>query len=448
MRAGSRKRAPVRGGAADAKVTEARERALMRLPIEFVRWLPPPPRPRPLRHLSPATRNHHSMHCACTSKTGRPPAQSASHSLSLLHPPISPPNAPPPPPPAAPSPPSAKRVKQAVASPKATRASPRGKGTAVAAPPPPPAPTPLPPLAASAAATTIRARLLWPTGEAATTLTLRPSAAAVAESLGRVVGDAVTLPHGATSALLVGPRGAGKTLVVERVLRSVKARVGCTCTLTVGAALPEGAPPPRVGVVRLSGLLHWEERVAFREAARQLCAQFGLPFERSASHDENIGFFADVLAQLASAKRAAVFVLDELDAFARRSRQALLYNLCDRVSSARVAAALVGVSARIDCVDLLEKRVRSRFSGRVLYPAPPRGSRRRGCRKRWHQRRRPRLRARGVAAPPRHRGGRAARVAVSAAGRRPPLPHPGRRGRLECGRERLPGHPHRHVRPG
>ena len=125
--------------------------------------------------------------------------------------------------------------------------------------------------------------------------------------------------------------------------------------------------------MRLSGLLHWEERVAFREAARQLCAQFGLPFERSASHDENIGFFADVLAQLASAKRAAVFVLDELDAFARRSRQALLYNLCDRVSGARVAAALVGVSARIDCVDLLEKRVRSRFSGRVLYLPRPGG---------------------------------------------------------------------------
>lgn len=61
-----------------------------------------------------------------------------------------------------------------------------------------------------------------------------------------------------------------------------------------------------------------------------------------------------------------VFVLDDFDGFARRSKQTLLYNLLDALQASRVRAAVVGVTARVDCVELLEKRVRSRFSHRLL----------------------------------------------------------------------------------
>lgn len=57
---------------------------------------------------------------------------------------------------------------------------------------------------------------------------------------------------------------------------------------------------PTVGVVRLSGLLHTDERVAFREIARQLCAEFRLrdEFSRSASVEENIAFLRELARQL------------------------------------------------------------------------------------------------------------------------------------------------------
>eukprot|EP00983_Pelagomonas_calceolata_P116578 1160322-Pelagomonas_calceolata.AAC.1 len=68
-----------------------------------------------------------------------------------------------------------------------------------------------------------------------------------------------------------------------------------------------------VGVVRLSGLLHLEDRVAFSEAARQLCryslcqplpnslfecSEFDQPFSRTATYDENLLFFRKMLSSL------------------------------------------------------------------------------------------------------------------------------------------------------
>ncbi|KDD75244.1 hypothetical protein H632_c789p1, partial [Helicosporidium sp. ATCC 50920] len=93
---------------------------------------------------------------------------------------------------------------------------------------------------------------------------------------------------------------------------------------------------------------------------------FGGSFRRAASVSDNIEFLRDILTALAAAQRSVVFVLDDFDGFARRSKQTLLYNLLDALQASRVRAAVVGVTARVDCVELLEKRVRSRFSHRLL----------------------------------------------------------------------------------
>ena len=60
------------------------------------------------------------------------------------------------------------------------------------------------------------------------------------------------------------------------------------------------ADNPAVGVVRLAGLLHADERVAFREIARQLCTDFRLhgDFSRAASVEENIAFLRQLARQL------------------------------------------------------------------------------------------------------------------------------------------------------
>ena len=64
-------------------------------------------------------------------------------------------------------------------------------------------------------------------------------------------------------------------------------------------------------------------------------------------------------------------VLDGLDLFGARPRQVLLYALLDAINASDVQAAVVGCSSRYDALDLGEKRVRSRFSGRrfLLTPA-------------------------------------------------------------------------------
>lgn len=70
----------------------------------------------------------------------------------------------------------------------------------------------------------------------------------------------------------------------------------------------------------------------------------------------------------------AVFVLEDLDAFAHRSKQTLLYNLLDALVTSGFQAVVLGTTCRWDCVDQLEKRVRSRFSHRSLVLSLPRGA--------------------------------------------------------------------------
>lgn len=89
-----------------------------------------------------------------------------------------------------------------------------------------------------------------------------------------------------------------------------------------------------------------------------------------------------------------IVVLDAFDLFAEHARQALLYCLLDTVQSCRAGQgsrglAVVGVTSRIvrfhsvyfslllslgvaqDCLTMLEKRVKSRFSHRIIRVSPP-----------------------------------------------------------------------------
>jgi hypothetical protein len=79
----------------------------------------------------------------------------------------------------------------------------------------------------------------------------------------------------------------GVSQVVERVMRDLQHKYNVD------------SRSPVVGIVRLTGLMHADDRVAFREAARQLCAAFNLgAFVSSASFEENIIFLRDVLQEL------------------------------------------------------------------------------------------------------------------------------------------------------
>ncbi|KAL3236665.1 origin recognition complex subunit 4 [Nakaseomyces bracarensis] len=68
-----------------------------------------------------------------------------------------------------------------------------------------------------------------------------------------------------------------------------------------------------------------------------------------------------------SSKVTVLFIFDEIDAFAGPVRQTLLYNLFDMVEHARVPVCIFGCTTKLNILEFLEKRVRSRFSQRIIY---------------------------------------------------------------------------------
>ncbi|XP_058091793.1 origin of replication complex subunit 4 [Magnolia sinica] len=155
------------------------------------------------------------------------------------------------------------------------------------------------------------------------------------------------------SLLLLGPRGCGKTAVLELVLRDLNVEY-----------------PNMISLVRLNGLLHSDDNCAIKEIARQLCLEHQLLFSKMASFDDNTQFMIAMLRECGLAHKTIIFVLDEFDLFTQ-GKQRLLYSLLDALQSLTSQAVVIGVSCRLDADQLLEKRVRSRFSHRKLLFVPP-----------------------------------------------------------------------------
>ncbi|XP_076900864.1 origin of replication complex subunit 4-like [Bidens hawaiensis] len=155
------------------------------------------------------------------------------------------------------------------------------------------------------------------------------------------------------SLLLLGPRGCGKIAVLDLVLEDLLKEY-----------------PDMISVIKLNGLLHCDDNCALKEIARQLCIEHELMFSKVASYDDNSQFMIAMLRECGLAHKTVVFVLDEFDLFAQ-GKQRLLYSLLDAMQSVSSQAVVIGVSCRLDADQLLEKRVRSRFSHRKLLFLPP-----------------------------------------------------------------------------
>ena len=69
--------------------------------------------------------------------------------------------------------------------------------------------------------------------------------------------------------------------------------------------------------------------------------------------------------------QSIIFIIDEFDMFAAHPRQTLLYNLFDVAQSRKAPIAVLGCTTRLNVVELLEKRVKSRFSHRYVYLTQP-----------------------------------------------------------------------------
>ncbi|BGO98586.1 Origin recognition complex subunit 4 [Rhodotorula toruloides] len=198
----------------------------------------------------------------------------------------------------------------------------------------------------------------------------RPLRASLEECVLKGMGNAV---------MLLGPRGSGKTMLINRTLALLSSTHGRESFVTV----------------RLSGLVHTTDRLAMRSIAVQLRDQgFGgkeVEGEMEGDYSSNSATMSTLLRLLEPSSSTSsspssstntptqtqskplILIVDEFDLFARHPRQSFLYCLLDIVQGnrRRGGVAVVGVSSRVDCLSLLEKRVRSRCQSHVLQLIPP-----------------------------------------------------------------------------
>lgn len=169
--------------------------------------------------------------------------------------------------------------------------------------------------------------------------------------------------------LLLGSRGCGKTAMVESIISSLAKEHS-----------------NEFHVVRLNGFLHTDDRLALREMWRQLGRETNTEDDAS-----KVSSYADTMATLlallshpeelfgasgngngVTAAKSIVILLDEFDLFVTHPRQTLLYNLFDIAQARKAPIAVIGLTTRVDVTEMLEKRVKSRFSHRYVYIPLPR----------------------------------------------------------------------------
>ncbi|XP_072469268.1 origin recognition complex subunit 4 isoform X2 [Notamacropus eugenii] len=120
--------------------------------------------------------------------------------------------------------------------------------------------------------------------------------------------------------------------------------------------------------VHLNGLLQTSDKIALKEITKQLCLENVVGDKIFGTFAENLSFLLEALKKGdRTSSCPVIFILDEFDLFAHHKNQTLLYNLFDISQSAQTPVAVIGLTCRLDILELLEKRVKSRFSHRQIH---------------------------------------------------------------------------------
>lgn len=121
-------------------------------------------------------------------------------------------------------------------------------------------------------------------------------------------------------------------------------------------------------VVKLDGIVHTDDRAALKDITRQLELENVVKDRVFGSFAENLQFLLDALKSGEDRKtsKSSIFILENFEKFTQHKSQTLLYNLFDVAQSQQAPLCVVGLCSRLDTVELLEKRVKSRFAHRFL----------------------------------------------------------------------------------
>ncbi|KAI1133242.1 origin recognition complex subunit 4 C-terminus-domain-containing protein [Nemania abortiva] len=167
------------------------------------------------------------------------------------------------------------------------------------------------------------------------------------------------------SMMVIGGRGCGKTTMMEEILSDLRAE-----------------HTEEFHVVRLNGFIHTDDKLALKEIWRQLGKEMEIEDDLVNKTSNYADTMASLLALLSHPEeiigaedgvtsKSVVFIIDEFELFATHARQTLLYNLFDIAQARKAPIAVLGLTTRIDVVESLEKRVKSRFSHRYVYLSLP-----------------------------------------------------------------------------
>mmetsp|Transcript_36948 Transcript_36948/g.92643 ORF Transcript_36948/g.92643 Transcript_36948/m.92643 type:complete len:419 (+) Transcript_36948:134-1390(+) len=154
----------------------------------------------------------------------------------------------------------------------------------------------------------------------------------------------VVLEGHSTATIVTGPRGSGKSALVKWAALRL-----------CGQAFD---------LVFLHGSIHVTMQSAVKHMWSALC---GIT-KGVTSEDADV---LPVFLHPSRKGRRVVVVMDEFQMFAAQPRQTLIYRLLDIMQHPDVCLGVVGLTSDLNCVRLLEKRVRSRFSQRVVVATPP-----------------------------------------------------------------------------
>ncbi|KAL3428372.1 origin recognition complex subunit [Phlyctema vagabunda] len=168
------------------------------------------------------------------------------------------------------------------------------------------------------------------------------------------------------SMLVIGARGSGKTTLVESVITDLSLE-----------------NRESFHVIRLNGFVHTDDKLALREIWRQLGREMEVEDDVAGKPANHADTLASLLALLShpseisedqgdQTAKSVIFILDEFDLFTTHPRQTLLYNLFDIAQAKKAPIAVLGLTSRVDVVEALEKRVKSRFSHRYVHLSLPR----------------------------------------------------------------------------
>jgi Cdc6-like AAA superfamily ATPase len=188
------------------------------------------------------------------------------------------------------------------------------------------------------------------------------------------------------SAILMGPRGSGKSLLLERCLsaclESDKAKFR---KVPINGICIRGEDVPSVvfEIIRQLSDLALEESTSRHASITE--EQGGASNKRRRTEKYLLRLrkspFTSNLSLLEATLKVAevdgipiVLILDELDSFTDEGeRQLLLYHLLDRVATPGSNLCFIGLTSSFTTLSLLEKRIRSRAEGtsKIIYVRPP-----------------------------------------------------------------------------